>query len=72
MVPGFKYTIGGGRGRARGRRASRLRRFGRAVVQQGRRRVAEGGTEEETVGQVVGEATRAAGRRVRDLFRRRG
>lgn len=50
----------------RGRRSSRLRRFGRAVVQTGRRRGGRGGVEAETPGQVVGEAAAAA----RRLFRR--
>ena len=46
-----------------GRRSSRLRRFGRAVAQTGRRRFARGGVEDETPGQVLREA-------VGGLFRR--
>lgn len=63
-VPG-----GNRRERRGGRRANRLRRFGRAVVQAGRRRVGAGDIGTETPGQVVREAARNAGRR---LFGRRG
>lgn len=66
MVPGFKLTIGGGSGRRRGgRRASRLRRFGRAAAQGARRLFGEGGTQEETAGEVLREAGRAARQRLR-------
>lgn len=49
----------------RGRRSSRLRRFGRAVLQTGRRRGARGGVEEETPGQILREVGRGLFRRGR-------
>ena len=68
MIPGFRYTIGGGRGRRRGgRRANRLRRLARAATQGARRVFGEGGTQEETAREVLAEAGRAA----RNRFRRR-